>query len=515
MSGTVIDEPMTEAASEETEFVGPDISKLQDHTPAALRSPRVLAGLTFAVGLIYFVLCIRPLWYSDVWGHLAYGRLIWEEKSLPATEPLMPLATGMAFVDTAWLCQVIGYLTVSHLGHAGLQGLYALSIAICVALLAARTYQKTRSGWFSLLTMGGFLMSAGMSLSIIRPQIGGMVCFLMLLFRLTGRRLHRSDWILIPALFAVWANIHGSFLTGLFLMSSFVLGRAIDVGIRTGSWRAIIRDHRVRRNFLLLELAAAAVVLNPYGIGVYSAVLQVAANPNLNDLVEWHPQVLQETTGVLFGATIVALAILYRCSPRRVRSWEVISLVVLGWATFNTSRMIVWWAPVAMLLLAVHGQAVWRRWRRLPRIPEAPARAGKWSVVTVGLIWIFFAYSPLGIRLIHGKSPTLERSVSSETPLAVARYLREKPPAGQIFNTFEWGDYLQWAGPEGLKIFVNSHAHLVPREVWLAYMQISDVQSGWEDALDRYGINTIVAGRWRRKACPLTRPAGPRRGRCR
>lgn len=499
MSGTVIEEPMAEAVSEEPPFHGPDISKLQDHTPAAVRAPRVLAGLVFAVGMIYLVFCMRPLWHTDVWGHLAYGRMICEGKSLPATEPLMPLATGMAFIDTAWLSQVIGYLTMRTIGIAGLQGLFALASATCVALLAARTYQKTRNGWFCLLAMVGFLAVAAESLSIIRPQVAGIACFVMLLFRLTSPRLHRSDWVLIPVLFGLWANLHGSFLTGLFLLGSFVVGRAIDVGCRTGSWQAIIRDHRLRRNFLLLELAAAAVLVNPYGIGVYGAALQIAANPNLGDLTEWHPQVLREATGVLFGAVIVALAVLYRWTPRRVRAWEVITLVVLGWSTFNSSRMIVWWAPVAALLLAVHGHASWRHWRRLPLIPEAPARAGKWTVVAVGLIWIFFAYSPLGIRVIHGKSPKLERSVSSDTPLAAAKYLREKPPVGQVFNTFEWGDYLQWAGPAGMKIFVNSHAHLVPREVWQAYMQISDLQSGWEEAIDRYGINTIVIDREHRE----------------
>ena len=87
MSGTVVEEPMTDAVPEEPAFRGPDISKLQDHTPAAIRTPRVLAGLVFAVGIIYLIFCMRPLWHTDIWGHLAYGRVIYEGKSLPATEP--------------------------------------------------------------------------------------------------------------------------------------------------------------------------------------------------------------------------------------------------------------------------------------------------------------------------------------------------------------------------------------------------------------------------------------------
>jgi len=501
MSGTVIDEPMTtDDIADDLGRPGPDLSKLEDHMPVGLRAPRVLAGLVLCIGLIYSLFCLRPVWHTDVWGHLSYGRLIWQTKAIPGTEPLMPLAAGMTFVDTAWLSQLVGYLTISSVGIAGLQGMYALSITFCLAMLAHRTYQVTRNGWFTLLAITGFLVIAWAPLTVIRPQLAGLVCFSLLLSRLTSRRPVKSDWILIPALFAAWANLHGSFITGLFLLASFVGGRAIDLLRRTGSFRAILHDHRLRRDFLLFELACAAVLLNPYGLGIYGAAFQIASNPNLNDLIEWHPLGLQEAQGTVFGIAAVALTILYRCSPRRIRSWEVLSLVVLGWSTLCSSRMLVWWAPIAALLLATHGQAAWRHWRHLPLIPAAPRRAGKWTVVAVGLVWIFFAYSPLGVRLVHGKSPKLERAVSTDTPLAAVKYLQKNKPQGQIFNTYEWGDYLQWAGPAGLKIFVNSHAHLVPRDVWQAYMQISEVQGGWEETLDRYGVNTIVVDQQFREA---------------
>jgi hypothetical protein len=501
MSGTVVDEPMIENEhADEHRPSRPDLSRLEDHTPEYVRAPKVLAGLVFFIGMVYLLFCIRPVWHTDVWGHLSYGRLIWQSGSIPATEPLMPLAAGMRFVDTAWLSQVIGYLTMSSLGIAGLQGIFALSVALCVGLLAARCYQTTRHGWFSTLAMVGFLVIAWAPLTIIRPQMAGLACFVILLSRLTSRRMSRSDWLFIPALFVAWSNLHGSFLMGLFLLGSFVLGRSIDLLRRTGSWKAVVRDPQLRRNLLLLELAAAAVLVNPYGIGIYAATLQIASNPNLNDLIEWHPLGLNGFHGVVFGAVAVMLAIVYRSSPRRVRSWEVLTLVVLGWAALSSSRMLVWWAPVAALLLAIHGHAVWRQWRRLPLVPEPPVRAGKWTVVVVGLIWIFFAYSPLGVRLVHGKAASTDKAVSSDTPRAVVKYLNEKKPQGQIFNTYEWGDYLQWAGPPGLKVFVNSHAHLVPREVWQAYMQISEAQAGWEDTLDRYGINTIVIDQLNRKA---------------
>ena len=493
MSGTLVDAPpVVDESLEEQPTNGPDLSGLEDHVPVHLRASRALAGLTLTVGLVFLFFCLRPLWHTDVWGHLAYGRLIWQTQSLPATEPLMPLAQGMRFVDTAWLSQLIGFGAFSRLGVPGLQGLYALSVAICAGLLAWRAYRTSRNGWFALSAVLVFLTVVWSQLIVLRPQLAGLVCFVALLTLCTSRKPRQAEWLVVPVLFAAWANLHGSFLMGLALLACCVLGRAVDVVRRTGSLRSVLRDDRTRRSFLLLELAAVAVLLNPYGIGLYVEALQISSNTNLQELTEWAPLSLREGQGRMFAAVAVLLAMLYRWSPRRVRTWEVLALVGFGAAAAWSSRLLIWWAPVAALLVATHGYAVWRASRRLPLDTEPVPRAGKWSVVTVGLIWICFAYSPLGVKIIHGQNPEFKKAVTNYTPVAAVEYLKKNPPQGMVFNIYEWGDFLQWNGPPGMKVFVNSHAHLVPREVWQAYMQIIELRSGWEEGLDRYGVNTVV-----------------------
>ena len=48
------------------------------------------------------------------------------------------------------------------------------------------------------------------------------------------------------------------------------------------------------------------------------------------------------------------------------------------------------------------------------------------------------------------------------------------------------------AAPADRPAFVNSHAHLIPTDVWQDYMQISHAAENWQLGLDRYGINTIL-----------------------
>src|SRR5262249_31607388 len=72
------------------------------------------------------------------------------------------------------------------------------------------------------------------------------------------------------------------------------------------------------------------------------------------------------------------------------------------------------------------------------------------------------------------------------------------PPAGQMFNPYDWGDYLVWAGPANVPVFITSQAHLVPRSVWNDYITVIRVSPGWREILDRYEVQTVIADKRRR-----------------
>lgn len=470
----------------------PDASLLQDRVPDALKLPRIAAGMTALVGVVFWFYALQPLHHTDVWGHLAYGRVIWTTGRLPATEPLMPLAAGMRWINTSWLSQLVGYGAVRALGITAMQGIHAASIAGCVALLLWGCYRKTRSAGWAVIGVLAFLLADWQQLMVIRPQLAGLLAFVVLLVLPATMRPRRSHWIAVPVLFALWANLHGSFPVGLVLLACFAAGRGIDLLRRTGSISALWRDRLVRHDLLLTQLAAAAVLVNPYGLGLYAEVLTFSRNPNLADLTEWQPLALHGLQGEMFVLSVLLLPIVYRLSPRRVAAWEALALMFFGVATLSTARMVVWWAPLVGYVLALHGHAVWRRFRGLGFEPADSPRSGKWTVVALGVAWIAFAYTPFGLNVLHpGRPVEMRKIVSAYTPLAAVEYLKRQPQPGQLFNIYEWGDFLLWDAPR-VPVFVASHAHLVPRQVWRDYMHVIEVRSGWEDILARYGVNTVL-----------------------
>ena len=106
MSTAVSEPPITQPEHDPSVA---DVSLLEDKMPMWFRTPRHACGFALVISVAYWFFSILPIWHTDVWGHLSYGRFIWNAKSLPATEPLLPLSQGIPFVDTAWLSQLIGY----------------------------------------------------------------------------------------------------------------------------------------------------------------------------------------------------------------------------------------------------------------------------------------------------------------------------------------------------------------------------------------------------------------------
>ena len=489
-----------ESPEEEYDPSVADPSLLADKFPEWFRTNPSTTAMVAVLVFTFLLFNLRPLWHTDVWGHLSYGRHIWNAGELPTTEPLMPLAAGTSFVDTAWLSQVLGYGAYQVAGKAALASGFGALVALALGLLLFRVQRRTESVFFAITAFGLTLWMNWSQLAIIRPQAVGFVMFCGLLCFLMRRKWSTASWLLVPGMFALWANMHGSFIVGLGLMGCFLVGRAGDVLRRTGRPAALIRDARVRRLLLLTQLSAVATLINPYGLGLYASVLTFGSHPNLSSIIEWQALSINMAQGRAAAIVALMLFVIYRVSPRRVAFAELLTLAIFGAAALYTSRMIIWWAPVAAVLFSIHAAAAWRQWcnSRIESEYEPREPASMWTIVSMGLVLVSLQLSHLGavaMAAATGKNAA-ERAekvvVNPMTPVGAAEFLHEHPPTGLVFNTYEFGDYLTWAGPKDLKLFVNSHVHLTPPDIWKAYMGIIEQRGNWIGRFDRYGVNVVI-----------------------
>jgi len=456
-----------------------------------------------------------PLFHSDVWGHIAYGNWILDHGRLPVEEPFVVLAQGVPLVDTAWLGQVI-LAAAGRLGDAEwYTHLFALTMLATYLVLARTFYLQTRRAGVAIMAAALVFIVGWSRHAIIRPEIFGSLCFATLLWfvarsdgdrlRLRGENdaeLHQRwlVWLGVPLLFALWANLHGSYIVGFAVLGCYAAGTAFEALWATRSLKGLLADRRFRRWTLLTELAVLGAMVNPYGIDLLLNTILFPSHPNLKDIIEWFPLEMVSLEGIPMGFSWVLLLVVLRHSRVRVAPTDVLLLAVFTLAVCLRVRMITWYAPVLLFVLAPHLADVVARvedsgifarqraalsWMAQPSFRLLP--------IAALFVWITFAFSPISRPVLGGKPRPPERLYSDDTPLGVTEYLREHPPQGLVANPQWWGDWLVWHGPPEMKVLMTTNSvHVVPPQVWRDYLAIANASPGLARRLDRYRINTVI-----------------------
>lgn len=511
--------------------------------------------LLVLIACMFFVLVdhtsLRP---TDLWVHVSFGEWIVSHARLPAEDPFQIWAEGVPVVASAWLSQV-AYATLYRLGGGELLShVFAFTMLASLLLLARAAYLESKSSLVAAVAMIACIGVSWSRLLTIRPENFGWLLFCAVLLWLTRLRQQSAVseasaeaktanpiannpaatvppawpmwvWIVLPLCFALWANLHGSFVIGLAAVGCCFVGELADALLRTRSLRSTLRTVPWMRWTILVELCATATLVNPYGIELWFNTLSFAANSNLRDILEWFPMTLNGVAGREFAVSIVILLAAFRFSRRRIPVWHVLMLVLFGLAAANQVRMIGWYGPVFGLAiagpLASIGLAIQQRFARRrseePPVAETAETGAEKPQAAVddphqptGLDWVWLLVSilvvagsviatPLSDALFKATSKSKGRSVErlygSDVPMRATLALRKSPPEGAIFNPQPWGDWLVQHGPPGIKVFVTSNIHLTPPSVWRDYLRISGAQAGWQAALERYRLETVVADR--------------------
>jgi len=469
-----------------------------DFAPRWLRTSAATTLLVAMAGAAFVYISSRPLWHTDLWDHLNYGDFILKTGTIPGAEPLMKAAAGVRMVNVAWLSQV-GMAALNQ--RFGLTALQFLSAAFGVGslfLVSRMAFLRSHSAVAGVIAGIVFLRLNFHELLVIRPQLAGLFLYCIVLYRVfQPLKCARRSMVLLPLLFAVWSNLHGSFALGLFLLAVSAAGRFGDVLMRSRSLNLCMADPEALKAFLLLQLCAAAVLLNPSGLAVYSEVFSVAQNPNVESMFEWSPLTLRTANGQWFALAVLLTAFSLKITPRRIRFGELLALVGTGLLAAWSARMLNWFAPVAGMVIGVHLAAGVRSLRTAVRVRTSTEPAVMWTLASVGLLWIIVAITPFGTRVFRGTTPDDARLLSRQTPVRTVEFLNgmTQIPRGMAFVPAEWSGYVMNRGPEALRPLVNLHVHLMPEEIWKDYLRLINGPSDWSSIMDEYGMNVAIVSK--------------------
>ncbi len=312
-----------------------------DRPPAAARDTggaRLGPFLVILLTGLAFLLASFPARNSDVWLHLARGRLLAHGQIPATTDP--DLAFDL-WGNQTWIYDLCCYGCYAVLGGPGLVLAKAL-LAAGIALLLVWQSRST-SGWYlpaictglAILTMGKYLA--------LLPATVSYFFFALALAFLRPKSSTEDEvapplvsWRLV-LLFLVWANVDRWFLLGLGVVALVWLGEILDVSFAAGAssqrWQTLL----LRRGVSLAALVAVCL-LNPSfldafvlvddlrGLGVSAAQTVSPFESAYFTTVGWNPASLAYF--FLLGLSLISfLAALPQLRWRRLLPWLGLALL--------------------------------------------------------------------------------------------------------------------------------------------------------------------------------------------
>ena len=298
------------------------------------------------IALEISIIAVLSIAESDIWFHLRNAQQLLAGHSFLRADLYTFTTAGSPLLNFEWLSEIPYYLAFSAFG---LRGMLAVYMVVLWLVFGGMYYLALRRGAncgdAALVTMAAAVLGS----YSFGPRMlhFGWLCLVAELvilerFRQTGKGL----WIL-PPVFALWINLHGSWVFGL-----VVLGLYVTSGLLEGHWGKVDAERwtpRQLRQLIVISVASvAAMLVNPYGYKLlwYPFDLLFRQQPVLGKIVEWQSVDFHSGYGKLAMLTIFALLATTLCSAR-AGNWRDVLLVAFAiWTALTHVRFLLFAAIV-------------------------------------------------------------------------------------------------------------------------------------------------------------------------
>lgn len=410
---------------------------------------------------------------TDLWWHLMDARLLLTTHHFMRVDLYSFTVRGASWINPEWLSEVpywVGYLLFGLVGvHLVAVIAFAANLLLVYFRSCSISRHKGAAFWTAVLCFPLMAINCGARTIVIAYLA---LSAEMIIIEAAERGRTRLLWLL-PPLFCLWINLHGSWFIGLGLLSLYILCGLFSIDI--GVFKQAAFSPSERNRLILVFLGClAAVFVNPYGWRLVWNPLDMLLNQKLMIAVmdEWQPLNLGSITGKM-AVLFIGLMIVANCV--RGRKWKIYEFAFTFFAWY------VAFSHVRFVFLACIITAPW--------LAGDMARSflGEPNEKTVPVLnALFVAGVAVALIYIFPSEAALQKKVDTAFPL---RAIASIQPSWRTFNDYSTGGMMDF---NSRPVFMDSRNDIFEHHgVFQDFLAIEGLHDSLK-LLDSYRIDHVL-----------------------
>ncbi|MDQ3019601.1 MAG: tetratricopeptide repeat protein [Bacteroidota bacterium] len=435
-----------------------------------------------SLGLLILIFTVRKIANYDTGFHLAAGRWILTNFSIPVKDIFTDTVSQNEYLDIQWLYQVVIYSFYLVFNYFGLT-LFNSAILAGVFFLLFKSMNLHKAPVILSLTV---LFATVISIQLrfgYRPEIVTWL-FILLILIILDRYYYFGNGNLfwLPVIMLLWVNMHGLFIIGLFIISVYMITIFIEK-------KAV--DNNLLKWFVI---SIAAIFINPYFINGVLFPFYLFTRLQKGNIFQQTITELQspwEMTGIL-GIELYLYYILSIVSfvliiiTFRNRSFHQFALLAaFFYISFSSFRNIPIFILYAGYIIAICLADI-LKYENVKRYYEKFIKYEKILVISFTVIFLSICFRVITGAYYWSYNSEIKFGTGiDETilPEKSAEFLNVNSLDGKLINKLELGGWLDWRIKQ--PVFIDGRLEVIKENFYKEY-QTSFLKNGLKNLTEKY-----------------------------